>query len=332
MIRLHSKFWVLNFLFIYSLLFSSNVCSAQNNFDLEVESKASVKTARGGEKFTVTIKAINKGTQNSPDTYISLWMQGYGNLLPSTSSRGACELYQDRVNSEKHAVCRIGDLKGGETVTAEIQIQVNEFGDISQLDPKLTAKLETLSESAKIAISDLQKKLGIDDQTEELYFRGSLGSSRFESVPQNNDFRFTMKTFPSKNQPPCVKIISPKEEEFVITLPGEKVNKVIFTIQAFDPDGTIEKVQVNTQQFQISIEYPENKYVIDGKKYSIKEVEDNKQAFQKYFGGEAVKTGKDTYTFTLENPRYGLNQIFVEVIDNGGRGSVASVNFMVKNQ
>ncbi len=86
---------------------------------------------------------------------------------------------------------------------------------------------------------------------------------------------------------------------------------------------------MNTQQFHISVEYPENRIIVQGKSYSIKEFEENKE-LRKYFGGEATQIAKDTYTFTLENPMYGLNSIFVDATDNGKRSGSDSVRFIVK--
>ena len=146
---------------------------------------------------------------------------------------------------------------------------------------------------------------------------------------ENNRAEILVNLLPSKNVPPRIEILSPKADA-VITRSAKKLTKITFTIKAFDLDGTIEKVNVNTQQFGISVEYPENRIVIEGKSYSIKDVEDNKVAFQKYFGGEAKKIGKDTYSFTLENPRYGFNNVFVEAVDTGKRVGGSSITFTVK--
>lgn len=310
--------------FLYGSFFTllaASFCFGQGKVDLELKVQPASEIVRGGETFSYVITVKNVGSATATDVILHhVSSQGIVLGVPAT---GTCGMAKDSGQLPTPFQCELGDIKQGETVIINFALKIFDFGGDEMTEsnvkiPEMPYSPETVSSSdnnsAKSLLADVY-----------------VNALEAEENQENNRSVISAKLQCSKNLPPRVKIISPKEET-VIILSAKKATKVVFTIQAFDPDGTVEKVQVNTQQFHISVEYPENKYVINGKKYSIKEVEDNKPAFQKYFGGEAVKIGKNTYTFTLENPRYGLNQVFVEVIDNGGRSSVISVNFMVKKQ
>jgi len=310
------------FLVIFVIFFVNNFCLAQNEADLEIKVQPASETIRGGETFSYTITVSNIGSAKAKEVNIVNELSNMAEFVSNSSSKGTCRLYKPQHKTNLY--CSLDEIDVGEIVTVLVEVKIEDFGGEYE-SPQM-------EESRKSMMKVLESLTGKNEGDSKGSLIGDIEVFLKESdknKENNNVSLYVKNLLPSKNLPPRVQIISPKEEE-VFTRSSKKLSKIVFTIKAFDPDGTIEKVEVNTQQFSISIEYPENKFIIDGKTYSIKEVEENKKAFQKYFGGEAVKIDKDTYTFTLENPKYGLNLIFVKAIDNGKRVGSAAVRLTVK--
>jgi hypothetical protein len=319
-----SVFFKLLFLAALVLSTFAAISPAQNKVDLAVNTQATSETARGGEAFAYTATVTNLGSIKARK--VMLFNSSRVGVTSAVPGAGICVEAEGAGMNPGATRCELGDLEAGASVVVNFSIKLTDFDQPDPLNKSPVAlptapfgdngarssRTDEREQTIKSEIATLDVYAEEPDETEE-----------------NNRAEVTAELLPSLNKAPRVHIISPKNEA-IITRSTKKICKVTFTIKAFDPDGTIEKVRVNTQQFGISVEYPENKYVIDGKKYSIREVEANMPAFQKYFGGEAVKIGKDTYSFTLKNPKYGLNVIFIDATDNGKRTGVNSVRLTVK--
>lgn len=281
------------------------------------------KTARGGEPFAYSITVSNIGSAKATDVIL---IQNEPKLFAFTSyvpSKGKCEVEKYKSEVDRQLNCRLDDIELGNSIIITVEMKATEFGDASITEESIAKS------SANAAYDNLMRTMAAKSKTSQIIGNISVSAKEDEENRENNHVPLSVELLPSRNIPPRVEIISPKNEE-TFTRSSKKLLPVTFKIRAYDPDGAIEKVSVDTQQFSISVEYPENKYVIDGVKYSIKEVEGNMSRFQKYFGGDAVKTGKDTYTFTLENPQYGFNNISIHAYDDGGRVGTVSVRLTVK--
>lgn len=329
---------------IFAVAFSGLICLGQEKVDLEVKGTSSVKSVSGGEKLVYTFSVTNLSSETAQDVYLNHTLPHEGEFVSAAVSQGKFETnHAEMPMREPRLLCRFGDIQGYAEATVTIEIKINDWGDISANDERkdfwLPSGIENTGKQTSVVEDREERKLTVKDENlpadlakksvplEILYPNFSCENCNYKEQQFAGYIAFNL--LPSKNAPPRVQIITPTEDQ-IITRNSKKLTKVAFSIKAFDPDGTIEKVMVNTQQFSVSVEYPENKIVIDGVKYSTKEIEENKEKLQKYFGGEAVKVDKDTYTFTLENPKYGLNVIFVEAVDNGKRSGAASVNLTVK--
>lgn len=316
------------------LLFST-FCFTQNKVDLVVKTQSASNTARGGETFSYLVTITNTGS--APATDVALLQTSRMHVVSSVPSVGSCRELKESRQIPTPFRCLLGGIKPGATVSITFQVKIVDFdgeaGGEEFSTPSVTTEGEDKLFNKKPltdSVSNVSReKPGRPSPVIMLIANISVSAEQGEENHENNHAEISVKALPSRNLAPRVQIISPQNEA-TITRTANRLTKVVFAIKAFDPDGRIEKVIVNTGQFFISIEYPENRYIIDGKSYSIKEVEENREAFKKYLGGEAIKTGKDTYTFVLENPKYGFNQVGVAAYDNGNRVGFAGVNFFVK--
>lgn len=293
--------------------------------------ETAVKSIYGGEKFTITVKAVNHSSQTATETYFNLNLNDDNSSLLVISSaipsQGKVEFY----NEKRRVICRFGDIKGGETAIAKIELQIAEFGDVSQIDKELYAKLSTLSESARIAMSNFQRRLGKDDKSEEIYIRGSVGEAEFEENLENNTFRFHIKAFPSKNIPPRVEIISPKNEA-VFNKPADKTLEVPIIVRVIDPDGKSEKVVLVIQP-NVSYIWEDNqqKFIINGKKYTYQEMQGKVEQFLRFFEMKLKSESEDIYTVTLKDLSYGKNTFLIKATDDLGREGIAQLDITVKD-
>ena len=333
----HRKIYLKISFIIFAVAFSSLICYGQEKVDLEIKGTSPIKTVSGGEKLVYTFTVTNLSSETAKDVYLNHSLPREGQFVSAIVSQG-----NFKTNSPENPIrqpfvlCHFGDIQGYAEATVTIEIKLNDWGDRSANDKnensRLLALIEKIEnrENPKPFVKDENLPVDLAKKSlplEIMYPNYSCENCNYKE--QQFAQYIPLNLLPSKNAPPRVEIITPTEEQ-IITRNSKKLTKVVFNIKAFDPDGTIEKVTVNTQQFSVSVEYPENKIVIDGEKYSLKEVADNPEKFQKYFGGDAVKVDKDTYTFTVENPKYGLNVIFVEAVDNEKRTGSASVRLTVK--
>lgn len=304
--------------------FFCTIVFAQDKVDLEIKVQTASETARGGETFSYTVTVSNIGSAKATDVIFIQDDPKIASFVSNVPTKGNCKVDGENWSVNRVLRCNLGDMEAGESIVTVIELKIHDFGgeEVSE-NPAISDSIKNMNES--------MERLGINTKTDS---KGTsigdvdVSAEEEEENRENNRSEVFAELLPSKNIPPRVEIITPKEET-VITRSAKKLSKVTFTIKAFDPDGKIEKVFVNTQQFHISVQYPENRIIIQGKSYSIKEFEENKE-LQKYIGGEATQVGKDTYTFTLENPMYGHNSIFVEATDNGKRSGSTSVRFRVK--
>lgn len=310
------------------ILSTGLLCFAQDKIDLEVSVQTASNTVYGGENLLYSVTVHNLG--KSKATEVSLTQFTKKKIISAIPTAGSCRQIEIENRSDLPFECELGDIEPNQSVIINFEINIEDFGGQNETDNSDARKRQI--DSTKKLIESIQNMSGNTEiksvGTSIAKFIVSADNQQ-EDNKENNRTELFATLLPSKNLPPKVEIITPKQEEIIIRN-SKKLTKVVFIIKAFDLDGEIKKVVVSPQQFKISIEYPENKIVVDGKKYSVKEIEENKELYQKVYGYEAVKTGKDTYTFTLENPQYGLNNVFVSAFDNGNRKATDSVRLMVQ--
>jgi hypothetical protein len=291
--------------------------------DLEMTVVNGSDSARGGETFSYSVIVKNIGSTNA--SKVILFNASTEAVISAIPTVGICRLSVESRQIPVPYRCDLGEIAAGGFVTINFQLKIPEFGG----EPVTAERAKT-----EKVLSSLLESFGNGEKRDSLrkteIANLDVTSEEDEEYRDNNYARVSVELLPSRNLPPRIQIVSPKPEA-VIVRSSKKDVEVKFLIRAFDPDGSIDKVAVNTQQFSISVEYPENKYFIAGKKYSIKEVEENMKDFQEYFGGDATKTGKEEYSFTLKNPKYGLNTIFITAYDNQGRTSNSSIAINVNS-
>ncbi|HQU84396.1 MAG TPA: CARDB domain-containing protein [Pyrinomonadaceae bacterium] len=317
------------FLVSFTVLFFSAFVFPQNEADLEIKTETAAKIVRGGEKFTVNVTVTNTGKKTAQDVYMALRIQGSEIISSAVPNGGECKFS----DYQRHLVCEVSKIEAGETYLTVVEIQVAEFGDVSELNPELAEKLPKMSASAQLALSGFQKRLGKDDQSREIDLHFYSNTSSIENDRENNDTRLSIKAFPSKNIPPRLELVSPKIDAVFIKQ-IDKPLEIVVTLKAYDPDGSIEKVIVNDPEYspfynsKMVVEDNQYKLSYQGKIFTGKE-------FEEYLIANppierlAEKTGKDTYTYTLKKLRYTENQIFVSTVDNGGRTDQIQIKFTV---
>jgi len=327
--------YILNFLknlfFVSGILIILGASGfAQSEADLEVSSLTSSQSVRGGEKLIVTVTVNNVGQKSAENVYFGLNFQLQDSIVSAIPNRGKCEIQK----GNQHVVCRLENLKNGESVSAAVEIKVDHFGDISQ--PANDDRLPDISpgnlpvDPLGTITTDPVKNLSQPDGGRDIDIYFFANSESIDANRENDDGRITIRALPSKNIPPRVELVSPKNESVRIK-PLNKTLEIPLVIKAFDPDGKITKVRVVEQNFQIIFEDNQYKFVFGDKKYTGQEAEDHKEELAQYFGGDAAPNGDGTYGYIWKNLRYGRNRVFIEAEDDGERGDVTYLDIEVKS-
>ena len=282
-IKFDRQFFLRLFLLNLSVFISAGICFGQNKFDLEILVQPAADTARGGEKLSYSITVKNLGSAKATDV---IFIQDEPKLVKFISyvpSEGQCEVDENKGHVDRLLRCRLGDVEAGESILVLIEATVDDFGDTSETtDAKKipnfpVSPLESFIESNSLGRIDVR-------------------ASEMEENLKNNSAELIVKLLPSKNIPPRVEIVSPKDETTVAMRAG-KAAEVTLTIKAYDPDGKIKKVLVDDPQYspQVFIEDNQYKWLYEGRKYTAQELE-NYLKTTKPIEREAVRTGKDTYS------------------------------------
>ena len=313
------------FAVILAILAISNFCYSQEHPVMGIQAETAKKSVRGGEKLVYSFTVTNTSGVTARDVTLNHdFLRGF-EFVSANVTQGTYETNLRVTSTGTPQIwAHFGDMQGYAGATLTIEVKALEWGDISEKN------------------SDKNAPLGPGDVRE--YIDKMRGKTRDESLPPGAhavridypsifcgecvkpeptalDF-ITVALLPSTNIPPRVKILTPKEEQAIVRRvdrPGE----VVLQINAFDPDGSIQKVSVEDPEFfgPSDIFYDEDgvrKMKIQGKVYTLEELEDNPEPL-KYYERFATKTGPGTYTYTLKNLRFGYHVINVTAYDNGGR-------------
>lgn len=303
------------FIFVFILL-QNFICFAQDKADLEVKVQPASKTARGGETFSYIVTISNIGSATAEE--VVLHQTTRQSEVSAVSTAGTCADMKLSYQIPRPFVCKLGNIEKGATVTINFVMKIREFGgeEIS-----LAVNLPRLSRSEGKKKSELTEITLAEIEV-------------FGDDKRNYSKVVVEELLPSKNLPPRLKIISPKPDVVIIKQVNKPLNALI-TVNAFDPDGKIEKVVFANQENIFQKLYKtqqvfdevtrERKFIFEGKTY--KEAEINKVLFD---FKTATLTGKDTYTFKVENLQFGQNRISISAIDDGERADFAHLEIIVK--
>lgn len=317
---------------------------AQEKPDLEVSVQPASDTARGGEPFAYKISVKNNGPAKADDVRLLNQHLRSGEFLSTVPSQGSCEMVHPE-DSTKLVRCHFGDMETGSVVTVDVSIKLFDLGDSSIPIEKIrspadrspvTPEKEATERSLRLSVEAVLAAQGktLDDDGQDplitklssIYVTGRIEDEHRE----NNHADVTVRVLPSRNAPPRVKVVSPSPDAVVIKRAGSPFRLEI-EIEAFDPDGTIEKVLVKDPFHQPRVIYEDGltKYLFMGRTYTEKEFEEQWKAKEPP-EQLAVKTGPKTYRFTLTNLEYGFNRIYITAVDNGGRRDGIFLNIIVK--
>jgi len=306
---------------------------SQEKAVLEVKGEASPKNIRGGEKMVYSFTVTNTSGVPAKDiTIIHKLLAGF-DFVSANVTQGAYETNLRVTSAGTPKIwAHFGDLQGYAGATLTIEVKALEWGDISENNSDKSPPLG--NGGVRAYIDQLKGK-----KRDETLPPGASAvridyPSLFcgECVKPDATYResISIALLPSTNIPPRVKILTPKEEQAVVRR-ADRPGEVTLQINAFDPDGSIQKVSVEDPEFfgPNDIFYDEDgvrKMKIQGKVYTVEELEDNPEPL-KYYERFAAKTGPGTYTYTLKNLRFGYHVIHVTAYDNGGRGATNTVRF-----
>jgi uncharacterized repeat protein (TIGR01451 family) len=306
------------FLFVLLLCFS---VFAQEKFDLDVKVQPASETARGGETFSYSITVGNIGSAKATDVILIQDEPQSARFVSFAPSKGNCEIDENRGRGRRRLRCRLNDIEPSDSIIILVEVKINEFGDVSE--NVNSEKLPSISSSGSLA-----------ENYEETFEFVDVWADREEENDENNHAKIIVKLLPSKNIPPRLQIVSPKNELAFIK-PLNKQLEIPIVIKAFDIDGRIKKVvisEINDGKVQFIFEDNEPKYLIAGITYSEKEIEEKREdeEFIKSIENRASLTGKDTYTYIAKNFHYGRNTIRITAFDETGRSSLELVELDIK--
>ncbi len=372
------------------MAFSSSAQTNEfNNIDLEIRGE-SVLTVRGGETFFYKFTVTNSSAGTSENVILLQEFNGDNYGLPSlefiSASISQGEFETDKVSKNrplKKLFCRFGDIKGYASASITVEVKLPDWGDSSKPESSddsgnrnadIVRRVFTHTVLSNQNLSDEQKEELKRNQEEAEKERLELEKERKEGsrrliIPhaylyscgrcteksQQDSANIIVKAFPSKNIPPRIELISPKQDIEVIK-PLNKQIEVPISVKAFDIDGKITKVVIDGDYDQNTLpqtffENGQNLYSFGGKKYTTQEwknlyqttmldlyaklKEDPDYEDKLIEAREAnlrtmTLSSKDTYTFKVKNLHYGENQIHIAAYDNGNRVSGEILKFFVK--
>ncbi len=301
------------------LLLLNTFCFSQSNIDSDIKVQPASETARGGENFSYALTVTNIGNAKATDVILVQDEPKGTEFISYIPSRGKCIVEEYKYQIDRKLQCKLDDIEVDNSITVSVEIKFDDFDYFEPKKGSLPKNEETYIEMRKSLIKKSNLIGNIYVSAEEK-----------EENSDNNAAQLFVEVLPSKNIAPRITILTPKDQSVFMNL-AKKPTTVTFSIQAFDPDGIVERVRI--RQFTVLIETPGNIiYLINGKKYTMRELSENKSIFEETFIGDAVKIGKDIYTFTFKNPQIGMNEVSIEAIDNGGRIGTASIDFTVKGK
>lgn len=294
---------------------------------------ASVESIHGGEKFSYTFTVKNLTGETATNVRFDHDLESLISFVSASVSQGKFHVND---GFPPDLWCEFGDLQGYASATLTIEVKVRDWGDTSQPESPYMADLEKLlgkmgnlprdSDSEGEGQKDQQppaRKFSKGATLYQIYLPHVRCDNCDQTQPARGSTLLMIEVLPSKNIPPRVELITPKENQAIVRSvdrPGE----VVLNIKAYDPDGSVVKVMVQDPQFfapnDMFVDAGIRKIKIQGKVYTLEELAENPEPY-KYYERLAVKTGKDTYTYTLRNLRFGFISLAVTAIDNGGRYS-----------
>lgn len=327
----------LGYLAVLSSLFLISASAfPQRKTDLEVTVQTPAEPVRGGESFSYSVAVKNNGPAKATEVYLMNSELDSGEIVSGLPDKGSCSLDDEGRGSSKLR-CKFGSLEPGESVKVTVTAKIHDFGgeEISRSFPDAPFQRVLGNYGDNKPISPNSPDDGPAVEQRPIDDRASLASvyisSDTEDVNQENDAaQVLVKLLPSKNAPPRVKVLSPKNEAVVVKR-AKSPFKLTIEIEAFDPDGTVEKVVVRDpfHQARPFIEDGQYKFLYEGKKYTGKELDDYWKAVPPP-EPLATKTGPKTFSFTVTNVDYGLNYLLIKAIDDGGRVDAVHLHFTVK--
>ena len=314
-------------LFSFSLLVALPHVRAQEKSDLEVTVQVPPGAVRGGESFSYTVTVRNAGTEKALDVILINDPESLISIKSAQPSVGSCKkLERPR---DREMTCSFGDLSPNVEVTVVFSVEVNDFdlNESAMLAPTVAALTALVNQTAspdgaKTALQTEEPPVSIASL--------DVSGAEQESNDDNNHVSVRMVVRPSANRAPELEIISPQDDA-VLTRTAKRRTTFAINIRAVDPDGTIDRVVVREQDSfpGTIVEDGVYKYVYQGKTYTVDEIEavmTANPAPEKL----ARRTGKDTFVYTITDPPYGINPVFVEAYDNLGRHSSRSLQLTVE--
>lgn len=307
---------------IYLTLVCFPVLSAgQNGTDLEVK-VAAPASVHGGEIFSYSLKVTNIGLGNARGVYLINTEFRTGLFTSVSPSRGECEIDHKNFNTETFR-CELGDLGPGAGVTVTVQSKLFEF-DEDQSPINLESPFRN-------AIDGEEPKANRGaEKAERIHSRVTvLVRGTEESNEVNNSVSVSSLLFPSRNLAPRVKVLSPASEATIVRR-SKSPFTMRLTIEADDPDGSVENVYVQDSFYKIKpVAGGEAAFLYAGKKYSAEQIDEISKS--QPFGGLAKKVGDGIYAFETSNVDYGINHFHIRAVDNGGRETTSIFSFVVKS-
>ena len=315
---------------------------AQSNVDLQVSVQLSSESARGGEPFSFTVQVNNRGSSKAADVSLLAWPDNqHFSITSVVTQRGMCTGETERSDSRWR--CKIGDLSAGETISFTIAGKVSDIDeeiskgelpiDVTALREIDQAKARTAEAQARVlAAAEAASGKKITEQDIGTITLGTIwvSSDVEDKNPDDDSLSVRVQSLPNRNKPPQVAVANPKADA-VLVRPAQKLTSFEFTIEAFDPDGEIEKVQVLDPKDAITPVPGAGRweFLYHGAKYTAAELE-NFLRSNPQPETLARRSAKNTYLYTVTNPAWGRNRLSVTVTDNGGRTRSTYTDFNVR--
>ena len=288
--------------------------SAQDKVDLQVKLESQPESARGGETIKYTYSIRNNGPTTAVNTVLIGSKENLLNYESATASKGNCTIDERDTWILR---CRLGDLLPDQTVTVEVSAKVSDFDDLNFLTGNGSGG------------GGMSRNAPINEPTYPLS-HVRVSSSNIDTNEENDFIDLMVKLFPSANKAPIVRILSPKDEAKLIRPAGLPITSTV-TIEASDLDGKVVSVKVVEPLQDIRpVGINEKGYIFEyeGVRYSAPELEEYLKR-NPPTDKLATPTGKNIYTYTMTYLPYGVNQLRVEAVDDGGRKTATGISFEV---
>ena len=319
---------------IFFLLVALPSAAAQSIADVQVTVTPPSNAVFGGESFNYTAIVRNAGSAKAIDVILLNDPIGIIDVKAASPSMGSCEM--PTPGHRRTVRCMLGDIDPGGQVSVVFDATSIPFDDPTKTPTFTPEEAESRKRAAASMlaaaqhISNAGRQLpAIEDRRTTIAYVSAAGETA-DSIRENNDASVEIELRPSPNGAPLVRILSPKDQE-KLSRPAKRRTDFTVKIQAFDPDGTVTKVVVKEDKYQAK-PVPENGVYVFyylGKKYTAQQLDD---LWKSNPPPErlAKRTGKDTFEYTITDPIYGPNRLYVEAFDDGGRSGMDHSIFFVK--